>query len=134
MSTPATHRLEELSVDECLTLLAGGSLGRLVYMVDSAPQIRPLTYGLQRGSVVFRIGYGDLLDTIHEQHVVFEVDHGDPTVRTGWSVIVRGIAEEIWRTDDLERARETGLRPWAPGTRDHYVRIIPTSITGRRIA
>ena len=134
MSTPATHRLEELSVDQCLTLLAGGSLGRLVYLLDGAPQIRPLTYELHRGSVVFRIGYGDLLDAIHQQQVVFEVDHGDPTVRTGWSVIVRGTAEEIWRTDDLEVARETGLRPWAPGTRDHYVRIIPKSITGRRIA
>lgn len=134
MSTPATHRLEVLSVDECLVLLAGGSLGRLVYLLDGEPQIRPLTYGLQRGSVVFRIGYGDLLDAIHQRPVVFEVDHGDPTVRTGWSIIVRGIAEEIWQSHDLDAARGTGLRPWAPGTRDHYVRIIPTSITGRRIA
>jgi len=131
---PATHRLEELSVDECLTLLAGKSLGRLVYLLNGEPQIRPLTYGLQRGSVVFRIGYGELLDAIHQQPVVFEVDHGDPSVRTGWSIIIRGIAEEIWQTDDLEAARETDLRPWAPGTRDHYVRIIPRSMTGRRIA
>jgi nitroimidazol reductase NimA-like FMN-containing flavoprotein (pyridoxamine 5'-phosphate oxidase superfamily) len=134
VSTPATHQLVELTVDECLDLLAEYSLGRLVFVVDGEPQIRPLTYGLHRGSVVFRIGYGDLLDAIHHQRVLFEVDHGDPTVRTGWSVIIRGIAEEIWQTDDLEAVRETGLRPWAPGTKDHYVRIIPRSMTGRRIA
>lgn len=134
MKTPATHRLEELTVDECLILLAGGSLGRLVFLRGDVPDVRPLTYGLHQGSVVFRIGYGQLLDVIHRQRVLFEVDHGDPSVRTGWSVIVRGIAEEIWRTDELEQVRETGLRPWAPGTRDHYVRIVPTSITGRRIS
>jgi nitroimidazol reductase NimA-like FMN-containing flavoprotein (pyridoxamine 5'-phosphate oxidase superfamily) len=134
MSTPATHRLEELSVDQCLTLLGSGALGRLVFLRNGEPDVRPLTYDVHQGSVIFRIGYGDLLDAIHGHDVVFEVDSGDPAVRTGWSVIVRGKAEEIWRTDDLERVRETGLRPWAPGTRDHYVRIIPTSITGRRIA
>ena len=131
---PATHRLEELSVDECLTLLAEKSLGRLVYVRDGEPHIRPLTYELHGGSVVFRIGYGELLDAIHRQPVVFEVDHGDPAVRTGWSIIIRGTAEEIWQSDDLDAARATGLRPWAPGTRDHYVRIIPRSMTGRRIA
>jgi hypothetical protein len=29
--------------------------------------------------------------------------------------------------------QRTGIRPWAGGARDVYVRIIPRKITGRRI-
>lgn len=132
--TPAKHRITALTVDECITLLETEALGRLVYMADGTPQIRPLNYVMHRGSVTFRTGYGGLLDTIHRQPVLFEVDHNDPATRTGWSVIVTGIAEEIWRTDELSIANETGLRPWAPGARDHYLRILSTAITGRRIS
>jgi hypothetical protein len=71
--------------------------------------------------------------TIHLQPVVFEVDHGDVATRTGWSVIIHGIAEEIWRSEELAIAHDMRLQPWAPGDRDHYVRILPTAITGRRI-
>lgn len=134
MDAPAAHLLTELTIDECLDRLRQRSLGRLVYLVDGEAQIRPLTYALHQGSIVFRIGYGDLLDAIHRQSVLFEVDAGDVATRTGWSVIVRGVAEEIWRTEDLEVVRDSGLRPWAPGTRDHYVRIVSRSMTGRQIA
>lgn len=130
---PVTHQITELTVDECLELLGTQTIGRLVYLDDGIPEIRPVNYALHQGSVVFRIGYGELLDAVHRQPVTFEADHGDADTRTGWSVIIRGTAEEIWRTDELDVARETGLRPWAPGARDHYVRVIPKSITGRRI-
>ena len=58
------------------------------------------------------------------QPVEFEADAGDPGSHTGWSVIVHGVAEEIWRPEDLAAVRELPLRPWAPGNRDHYVRIL----------
>jgi uncharacterized protein len=133
VNTPATRQMTELSVEECLELLRTQALGRLVYVMGGEPQIRPLTYGLHQGSVAFRIGYGDLLDAVHQQPVLFEVDHADAATRTGWSVIIHGIAEEIWRSEELTIAHEIDLQPWAPGNRDHYVRILPTAITGRRI-
>ena len=133
VTTPTSHRIEELPVDACLELLRTRSLGRIGYVADGKPRILPLTYGVHQGSVLFRIGYGDLLDAVHGQEVVFEVDHGDPEMRTGWSVIVHGIAEEIWRSEELAVAQELTLRPWAPGNRDHYVRILSSAITGRRI-
>lgn len=133
-TTPAKHRIAALTVDECIALLKTEALGRLVYLTGGKPQIRPLNYVVHQGSVTFRTGYGGLLDTIHQQPVLFEVDHSDTTTHTGWSVIVNGVAEEIWRTDELSIVRETGLRPWAPGDRDHYLRILPTAITGRRIS
>jgi nitroimidazol reductase NimA-like FMN-containing flavoprotein (pyridoxamine 5'-phosphate oxidase superfamily) len=122
-----------LSVDECFELLKSRSLGRLAYVVGGKPRILPLNYGIHQGSVVFRTGYGDLLDAIHQQDVMFEIDHGEPSTHTGWSVIVHGIAEEIWRPEELDIVRALPLRPWAPGDRDHYVRILSSAITGRRI-
>lgn len=133
-TTPAKKRMDELSVDECFDLLGTRALGRLAYVEDGQAQLLPLNYALHQGSVVFRTGYGALLDTIHKQPVVFEVDGADPDTRTGWSVIVRGIAEEIWRTEELEIVHQLPLRPWAPGDRDHFLRILSTAITGRRIS
>ena len=128
------HRLEKIPISRCLELLGSQSLGRLAYIVGGKPQIRPLNYAVHQGSVTFRIGYGDTLDAIHLKDVVFEVDGTDHETQTGWSVIVRGIAEEIWRTDELAVARELGLESWAPGNRDHYVHVLSSEITGRRIA
>ena len=134
MTTAASKHIGALTVEECLDLLQTQNLGRLAYVVDGKPRILPLNYAVHQGSVIFRTGYGDLLDTIHLQEVEFEVDHGASDVGTGWSVIVHGVAEEIWRPEELDVARRLPLRPWAPGNRDHYVRILSTGITGRRIS
>jgi len=39
----------------------------------------------------------------------------------------------VTEPDELARLRELPLRPWAPGARDHYARILPAALTGRRI-
>lgn len=59
----------------------------------------------------------------------FQVDDIDPVRQTGWTVLVQGRASEVtpWEREDLR------LRPWAPGKKDHWVRIVPDSITGRRL-
>ena len=49
-------------------------------------------------------------------------------------MVVRGQAGEVSEPADLERLRTPPLYPWAPGAKARYVRIRPTSITGRRIA
>lgn len=133
-NTPAKKRIDDLEVDECFELLKTRAVGRLAYVEDGKPRIRPLNYDIHQGSVVFRIGYGDLLDAIHNREVVFEVDDAERDAKVGWSVIVHGVAEEIWRPEELDLARELSLRPWAPGDRDHYVRILSSAITGRRIS
>ena len=62
------------------------------------------------------------------------MDGTDAAARTGWSVIVRGEITEVTDPAELARLRELPLRAWAPGARDHYVRILPAVLTGRRIA
>jgi hypothetical protein len=62
--------------------------------------------------------------------VLFEADDRD--VAEGWSVIVKGFARTL-RTDDEIRHRERAqLLPWTATLKHHYVRVIPTSIAGRR--
>ena len=129
-----TRRLEAIDVDECLQLLASRYVGRVAFIEDGRPQVLPVNYAMFEGSIVFRTDYGALLEAVHLSEVAFEVDAIDSDYHTGWSIVVRGRAEEAWRPEDLSRLRELPLRPWAPGARDHYVRIDPTSMTGRRIS
>lgn len=131
---PSARHLEVLDVDECLRLLSSRYLGRIAYVVDGRPQILPVNYRLHEGAIVIRTTYGALLDATHLAAVAFEVDEDDVSTHTGWSVVVQGRAEEIWQVEELEGLRDLPLRPWAPGPRDHYLRILPGSITGRRIA
>ncbi len=132
-TSPAAGRMRDVSVDEALDLLRTQAVGRLAYVVDGKPRILPLNYIVHQGAVTFRTAYGELLDAIHQRDVVFEADHVEDARRTGWSVIVHGLAEEIWRGEELEIVRRLPLRPWAAGERDHYVRIVSKRITGRVI-
>ena len=133
--TALQHRqIKALSVDECLALLTMATLGRVAFVHDGEPYIVPVNYLLHEGSVVFRTTYGTTLDTVSAgARVAFEVDRIDEQTHLGWSVIVSGKAEEIWLPDEIATATTLPITPWAPGERNHYVRISPSAITGRRI-
>lgn len=130
---PLTRRLDVISVEECLQLLESRSIGRIAFVDHGRPQVRPVNYRFHEGSVVLRTAHGTWLDTVHLAAVAFEVDAIDADYHTGWSVVVHGKGEEVWRPEELAAMRRLPLRPWAPGTREHYVRIHPAEITGRRI-
>jgi uncharacterized protein len=128
------RHIQSLTVDECLDLLGASSLGRVAFVHDESPHIVPVNYLLHEGTVVFRTTYGTTLDTIAAgARVAFEVDAIDEQTHAGWSVIIRGKAEEIWLPEEIEAASHLPITPWAPGDRNHYVRIFPSTITGRRI-
>lgn len=125
--------LAPIDVDRCMELLATQSIGRLGFIRDGHPEVLPLNYRWQLGAVILRIGYGSLLETVHRHSVAFEVDGADEQDNR-WSVVIRGQAEEVWQADEIAELDTLGLRPWAPGKKDHYVRILPTRISGRIIA
>jgi hypothetical protein len=68
-----------------------------------------------------------------EQRVAFEVDDIDEFVETGWSVLVVGTACGVDDPGDIPRSLGDRPAPWAPGTRNLYVRIQPETVTGRSV-
>ena len=133
MPAQTAARLETLTVEECLRLLESQAVGRLGFVDDGRPQVLPVNYRFHEGAVVFRTTHGRLLDAIHLSAAAFEIDEIDNARHTGWSVVVHGRAEEVSRAEELPAFRGLPLTSWAPGDRDHYVQILPRTITGRRI-
>jgi nitroimidazol reductase NimA-like FMN-containing flavoprotein (pyridoxamine 5'-phosphate oxidase superfamily) len=128
-------RWAELTREECFGLLAGEHLGRVALTDDRGPVVFPVNFVLDRHTVVFRTEPGTKLDAAARGgRVCFEVDKADEATRTGWSVLVRGEAIEVTDEAELSRLRRLTSPPWAPGRRNHYVRILPATLTGRRIA
>ncbi len=120
-----------LSASESWDLLASVPIGRLVTSVDSQPEIFPVNFVVLRHSVIFRTAEGTkLVSAAINNHVLFEAD--DHGADEGWSVIVKGTARTLRTTEELEEADRAQLLPWTATLKQHYVRIHPISITGRR--
>jgi nitroimidazol reductase NimA-like FMN-containing flavoprotein (pyridoxamine 5'-phosphate oxidase superfamily) len=130
------HDLEEIPASEALALLATQEVGRLAVVVDRYPQVFPVNYRMDGHTVVFRTHAGTMLSAANHANVSFQVDHVDRLTRSGWSVLVQGMAEDITehRTGEAEtRAELLDVRPWAAGEHTRLVRVIPAHVSGRRI-
>ena len=122
--------------DECRTLLATRQLGRIGLAGGPFPLILPVNYVLDGDAVVIRTDSPKITAAADHTRVAFEVDDVDERTRSGWSVLVQALAEEVTgaRRDELvERLRTAGGTPWAPGEHGHWIRLIPKVVTGRRI-
>lgn len=136
MTTGERSGLEVLGIDDCYRLLATQQIGRLGVHAEHYPLIFPVNYALDQGVIVIRTNAGTKLAAADHANVTFEVDQIDERTRSGWSVLVRGLAEEVTsehRTELIERTKATGVEPWAPGDRGHWLRLIPQDISGRWI-
>jgi uncharacterized protein len=126
---------QEMTKSECFELLSGQRVGRVAVVDGWGPVVFPVNYVVDRHMVVFRSDEGSKLGAAGARsRVAFEIDGTDPGTRTGWSVLVRGEAVEVTDPAELARLRELPLHPWAPGVKSHYVRVLPSLVTGRRIA
>lgn len=120
-----------LPEDESWQLLASRTLGRLATSVGGQPEIFPVNFVVQRHSVLFRTAEGTkLASAVANNRVAFEVD--DHNVEGGWSVIVKGHAQMLQSAEEVADAERAQLLPWIATRKRHFVRIIPTEISGRR--
>jgi nitroimidazol reductase NimA-like FMN-containing flavoprotein (pyridoxamine 5'-phosphate oxidase superfamily) len=136
----AKRQLEKLDEAECLRLISPGGVGRIAFVGSYDLTVLPVNYRLVNGAILFRTAAGGLTEEDlrpgiagGEYRVAFEVDHLDDATREGWSVLVRGPAHHLDADDEQEAAGRAGVEPWAPGERNHYIRITPARITGRWI-
>jgi nitroimidazol reductase NimA-like FMN-containing flavoprotein (pyridoxamine 5'-phosphate oxidase superfamily) len=134
-SPQSVASLEHLSRTECLNLLALAQVGRVGFVVDGQPQILPVNYALDGDTILFRTDESSALNQASMTDVAFEVDSIDDSTQSGWSVLARGRGECIADAIDAtsERIRRLTLTTWAPGERDRWFTIRPSSITGRRL-
>jgi nitroimidazol reductase NimA-like FMN-containing flavoprotein (pyridoxamine 5'-phosphate oxidase superfamily) len=132
---PADHAgLEILPFDRCLQLLTLVPVGRVSFFADGEIVILPVNHIMDGQDPVFRTARGSKLSAAEGQNVVaFEADHYDERTRSGWSVLVNGRAHAIYDEAEIQRLSRLGLRPWVSAVdRPFWIRIHPTSISGRR--
>jgi len=124
----------ELTVHECLDLLAGGVVGRVAFSTRVGPRIVPVNYSVYDGSIVFRTSpYSELGSHGPGTEAAFEIDHIDYDRQQGWSVVALGRLEEVTpdEIDELLMRREP--RAWASGHRNFFLRLTWRELSGRRI-
>jgi nitroimidazol reductase NimA-like FMN-containing flavoprotein (pyridoxamine 5'-phosphate oxidase superfamily) len=126
-------RLEPLTHDECMDLLAHNSLGRVAFTERALPAIRPVNYVLVGHQLVLRTQAEGLGRRLDGQVVAFEVDQIDVELGTGWSVVVTGTARLLRSPGELTRQAAVPLVTLAGDGHDARVVIVPGEVTGRRI-
>ena len=132
----ADATLQIIPPDECYRLLGTQEVGRIGVNAEHYPLIFPVNYGLDGTTIVIRTAPGTKLTAASHANVTFEVDEIDQRSRSGWSVLVRGLAEEVAGGHSPElvaRTHAADVAPWAPGDHGNWLRIIPHQISGRRI-
>lgn len=132
---PTDHAgLEILPFGDCLRLLDLVPLGRVGFFVGGEVVILPVNYLMDGQDVVFRTVDGSKLWSVGtRQQVGFEADSYDARTRSGWSVVVNGVTEVVESEEDIARLNDLGLDTWGSPSIDRtWIRIRPTSVTGRR--
>jgi nitroimidazol reductase NimA-like FMN-containing flavoprotein (pyridoxamine 5'-phosphate oxidase superfamily) len=129
-----TPVLETLTPAECRRLIAPGGIGRIAFSTAAGPVAYPVNFAVLADTIVIRTSEGTVIEGHADEQVALEVDHLDEALCQGWSVLVRGLAHRVTHPAELWRMREEAVVwPWAGGTREVYIRIVPVKVTGRRI-
>ena len=134
----ATDRegLEILHLGDCFVLLQSVPVGRIGFVAGGEVVILPVNFQVDGQDVVFKTGAESTLCAAGIGHYVgFEADSYDAATGTGWSIIVNGLAELVDSAEETARLDGLGLSSWGVSASGPvWVRIRPSSITGRRIA
>ena len=127
--------LEILPPEECERLLDAAIVGRIAFVDHGEPVILPIRVGRWGRSVVFTTARGSKLDAaVMGQPVAVEVDEWDAVAETGWSVLVKGVAEIVDDGREIDSLDRLSVRAWVrPDVPKAWVRVVPEESTGRRV-
>jgi uncharacterized protein len=122
-----------LEANTCWELLRRSEVGRLAVSIRNHPEIFPVNFVVDHGTVVFRSAEGTkLAAAVLGKSVAFEVDGYDAAAGEAWSVVIKGRALEIERMQDVFDALDLPLFPWHAAPKPCFVRIEPDEMSGRR--
>lgn len=122
-----------LSLDDCWQLLRDHEVGRLAVSIANHPDIFPINYVVDDSEIVFRTSAGTkLAASVLGYGVAFEIDGYDAAAGEAWSVVVKGVAEQIEGWLDKDRAERLPLFPWNASPKFDFVRIVAEEVSGRR--
>lgn len=137
---PGGAVLEFLDEAECMRLIAPGGIGRIAYTGTYDLTVLPVNFKLYKGAILFRTSEDSLtVEDLRtgfrgsEYRVAFEVDDFSHASRDGWSVLVQGPAHHLDNEAERADALTAGVEAWPGGERDHFIKISPMRVTGRRI-
>jgi uncharacterized protein len=123
----------ELDPEECWDLLIGTMLGRLAVSVRDRPELYPVNFLAHDRRILIRTRQGTKLAaaTVNST-VALEAD--GRSLHSLWSVVVKGSARILQTQEELATAEALPLHPWTSTTKTTYMEIVPSRISGRRIA
>ena len=122
-----------LTAAQCWKLLSETSVGRLALTVDGRPDVFPVNYQVDGESLIFRTGNGTKVDGIRaDARVAVEADAVSAEFGIAWSVVIKGRAEMRAAATSELNATVDGLFPWQGVGKEHLIRIVPETVTGRR--
>ncbi|MGW3042226.1 pyridoxamine 5'-phosphate oxidase family protein [Kitasatospora sp. NPDC001159] len=132
-----TAEFTPLDEPQCLTLLGGAAVGRLVYTVGALPAVMPVRYRIAAdGSVLLRADAGsEIARAVADAVVAFEASELSEADGSGWSVTILGRAAV---TSDIVEDRPVPAAPalvtaLASTVGRVTIRIRPELVTGRSL-
>jgi hypothetical protein len=134
MHWDSAETMDVLTNSQCLALLRTVSVGRIgISVPEGAPEIIPINFVVDRGTVVFRTAPGTkFAAALEHRPVSFEADGYVAADSEAWSVVIKGTSAPIVGQEQLLETYRLPLFPWQPAPKNNFVRIEPDEITGRR--
>jgi nitroimidazol reductase NimA-like FMN-containing flavoprotein (pyridoxamine 5'-phosphate oxidase superfamily) len=130
---PPPASLEPLDRDEAIALLGARGVCRVVFTVDALPAVLPVNYAVDAADIVLSTSIGSRLAAAADGGVLaVQIDDLDSESRTGWSVVVTGVAEVLPDGEEWRRLRGL-LDRWLPERDLVGIRLPMTVVTGRQI-
>lgn len=128
-------KAEILNLQQCWRLLGQTTIGRLALTTGNGPDIFPVNYKVDHETLIFRTGNGTKFTALlAADHIALEADAVSAEFGMAWSVVVKGRAVAVDDANTTLDVISQALFPWQGVKKEHFVRIVPEKVTGRRFA
>lgn len=126
---------EDLSEEQCWSLLMARNTGRIAFVAESRILVLPVHYLVHEREIFFRTAEDGIIgNALVGAAASFQIDEVDPALLSGWSVLASGPAEHVEDKELLTTLWGQAMeQPWMTGMRNLFIRVTPSIVTGRRV-